>query len=87
MAYTAKLEGEPVTVALFDHPSNPVPMTAFTMGYPDSPFAYLSATMNLHRKPVKLEAGQSFAIKYRIAVWDGEVSRETVEALYREFVR
>jgi len=87
MAYTAKLEGKPVTVALFDYPSNPVPMTAFTMGGVGSPFAYLSATMNLHHKPVKLEAGQSFAVKYRIAVWDGEVSPETVEAQYREFVR
>ena len=87
MAYTAKLEGQPVTVALFDHPSNPVPMTTFTMGDTGGPFAYLSATMNLHRKPVELKAGETFGVKYRIAVWDGEVAPETVENKYRDFAR
>jgi len=87
MAYTANLAGAPVTVAVFDHPSNPVPMTAFTMGNAGGAFAYLSATMNLHREPVGLKARQSFAVKYRVAVWDGEVSPETIEAKYREFVR
>jgi hypothetical protein len=85
--YTAKLDGTPVTVAIFDHPSTPVPMTAFTMGDASDAFAYLSATMNLHREPVKLKAGETFTILYRVAVWDGEVSPETVEAQYREFVR
>ena len=87
MAYTAKLDGQPVTVALFDHPSNPVPMTAFTMGDVDSAFAYLSAAMNLHRVPVELKAGKTFAVKYRVAVWDGEVTPETIEAKCREFVQ
>jgi hypothetical protein len=87
MAYTAKLDGQSVTVALFDHPSNPISMEAFTMGDTGGPFAYLSATMNLHRKPVELKAGQTFVIKYCIAVWNGEVSPEVVEAQYREFVR
>ena len=87
MAYTAHLADTPVTVAVFDHPSNPVPMTAFTMGDNGGAFAYLSATMNLHREPVKLQAGKTFAILYRVAVWDGEVSPETIEAKYKEFVR
>jgi len=87
MAYTAKLEGKPVTVAVFDHPSNPVPMLAFTMGETGTSFAYLSATMNLHRKPVELKAGQSFSTKYRVALWEGEVSPETVEKAYADFAR
>jgi len=87
MAYTAKLDGQPVTVALLDHPSNPVPMTAFTMGDASNTFAYLSAAKNLHRVPVELKTGETFAVKYRVAVWDGEVTPETVEAKYREFVR
>ena len=87
MAYTAKADGKPVTVVLFDHPSNPVPMSAFTMGDTGGPFAYMSATMNMHRKTIELKAGQSFAFKYRIAVWDGEISPETVEAQYSAFVR
>jgi len=87
MAYTAKLEGKPVTVAMLDHPSNPVPMIAFTMGDAGGGFAYMSATVNLYKKPVELKAGQTFALKYRIAVWDGEVPPETVEAAYRKFVQ
>jgi hypothetical protein len=87
MAYTAKLNGQPVTVALFDHPSNPVPMTVFTMGDAGGAFAYMSATVNLHRKPVELKAGQSFVAKYRVAVWDGEVTPEIVEKTYTDFVR
>jgi len=87
MAYTAKLEGQPVTVAMFDHPSNPVPMTVFTMGDASDAFAYMSATMNMHRKAIELKAGESFAFKYRVAVWDGEVSPETVGKAYAEYVR
>ena len=87
MAYTAKLDGQPVTVALFAHPSNPKPMLAFTMGDVNSAFAYLSGTMNLHREPVSLKTGETFSVKYRIAVWDGEVLPETVEAKYQEFVQ
>ena len=86
MAYTAKLDGEPVTVAVFDHPSNPEPMTAFTMGDTGQQFAYLSATMNMHRKQIHLRDGEVFAVKYRVVVWDGEVSPETVEEQYQIFV-
>jgi hypothetical protein len=87
MAYTTKLHGQPVTVAMFDHPSNPVPMTAFTMGETGNSFAYISATMNLHPEPVELKSGETFAFQYRVAVWDGEVSPETVEKTYADFVR
>ena len=87
MAYTAKLSGEPVTLAVLDHPSNPIPMTAFTMGDAGKSFAYISATMNLHREPVKLKADQRFSFKYRVAVWDGETTPENVEKIYLDFVR
>jgi hypothetical protein len=87
LAYTAKLEGQPVTVALFDHPSNPIPMTAFTMGDGGGAFAYMSATTNFYRKPKALKADQTFSVKYRVAVWDGEVPPETVEKAYSDYVR
>jgi len=87
MAYTAKLNGEFVTVALFDHPSNPIQMTAFTMGDAGSAFAYMSATMNLQQVPVELKSGESFAVKYRIAIWDGEATAETIEKTYGDFIR
>jgi hypothetical protein len=87
MAYTANVDGQPITVAVFDHPSNPRPMLAFTMGDVDSPFAYLGATVNLHRESVKLNAGQSFTAKYRVALWDGEVPPEVIEKMYGNFVQ
>jgi len=88
MAYTAKLEGQPVTVAIFDHPSNALPMTAFTMGDGgNGPFAYMSATTNFYKKPMPLAAGKTFSTKYRIAVWDGEVSPEAVGKAYAEYVK
>ena len=79
MAYTTKLAGQPVTVAVFDHPSNPVPMTVFTMGDASDAFVYLSATMNLHRESINLKAGEEFAVRYQVAVWDGEQSHETID--------
>jgi hypothetical protein len=85
IAYTAKLDGQPVTVAIFDHPSNPVPMTAFTMGDASAAFAYMSATTNFYRKPVKLDAGNTFSVKYRIAVWDGETPPEVIEKTYGDY--
>ncbi len=52
-AYTAKADGKPVTVAIFDHPSNPRhPNKMFTM---TPPFAYLSATLNLWKEPLRAE--------------------------------
>ena len=82
-AYTAKAEGKPVTVALFDHPSNQRhPNEFFTMG---QPFAYLSATLNLWKKPLILKAGESLKLKYAVALWDGEATPERIESLYEDF--
>ena len=83
MAYTAKLEGRPVTVSLLSAPGNPRPMDAFTMGGDGKAFAYLSATSNLHREPLELQAGQSFLFHYAVAVWEGERSVDEVEAVFK----
>ena len=49
-AYTAKADGKPVTVAMFDHPGNfRHPATMFTM---TNRFAYLSATLNEWKEPI-----------------------------------
>ena len=84
-AYTAKLDGKPVTVAVFDNPNNPIPMLAFTMGDSGQSFAYMSATMNLHRIAANLQAGQPMTFRYRVAVWEGEVSPETIEKSYKNY--
>jgi hypothetical protein len=81
MAYTAKLNGEPVTVAVFGDPSNPIPTMAFTMGDAGKSFAYLGITLNLHRQPVEMKPNSSLTFRYRVAVWDGEVTPETVSKI------
>lgn len=80
-AYTADADGKPVTVAMFDHPDNARhPATWFTMA---KPFAYLSATMNLHGEPLSLEAGQSLELCYGVALWDGHIPATRVEKVYQ----
>ena len=83
-AYHAAIDGNPVTVAMFDHPENPRhPATWFTM---TAPFAYLSATLNLHREPMTLQAGQTLGLTYGVALWDGKTSAEEIEKTYRRWL-
>lgn len=82
-AYAARADGEPVTVAAFDHPSNPRKALWFTM---KTPFAYISATVNLWKEPMELAAGATLAFRYGFAVWDGEKDAAAVEALYRRWL-
>jgi hypothetical protein len=82
-AYTARAAGKPVTVAIFDHPSNPRhPNRMFTMS---PPFAYLSATLNLWKEPMELKAGAKLKLSYAVAAWDGETSAEQIETLYEKW--
>lgn len=84
-AYTAKADGEPVTAAMFEHPQNPrSPAWWFTM---QTPFAYLSATLNLHREPMHLKAGEILRLRYGVAVWDGEADEVALEAAWQDWVR
>ncbi|MCE5269186.1 MAG: PmoA family protein [Planctomycetaceae bacterium] len=83
-AYTAKADGKPVTVAIFDGPKNFRPATVFTMS---KPFAYLSATLNVWKEPITLKAGHPLDLCYGIALWDGEVAKATVEKLYLQWVQ
>jgi len=82
-AYTAKADGKPVTVAIFDHPSNPRhPNKIFTMS---SPFAYLSATLNLWKEPLLVKAGAKLKLSYAAALWDDETPAAQIEALYEKW--
>lgn len=79
-AYTAKADGKAVTVAMFGHPDNlRHPTYWFTM---TSPFAYLSATLNLHREPLKVLSGKPLALCYAVAVWDNRIKEEQIEKVY-----
>ena len=82
-AYTAKAESKPVTVAIFDHPSNPRhPNKIFTL---TGAFAYLSATLDLWREPLVVKAGAKLKLSYAVAVWDGETPAEQIQSLYEKW--
>ena len=83
-AYTAKANGKIVTVAMFGHPDNlRHPTQWFTM---TKPFAYLSATLNLHRESLKVLSGKPLELRYAIAVWDNRVKNEQIENAYKWWV-
>ena len=83
-ALTAKADGKPVTVAMFCHPDNlRYPAHWFTM---TKPFAYLSATMNLHREPLKITSGEPLRLRYAVALWDGSVEDSQIDQIYRQWV-
>ncbi|NQT01934.1 MAG: PmoA family protein [Planctomycetes bacterium] len=83
-AYTAKANGKVVTVAMFGHPDNlRHPTQWFTM---TKSFAYLSATLNLHREPLKVLSGKPLALCYAVAVWDNRVENEQIENVYKWWV-
>jgi hypothetical protein len=80
-AYPAQIDGKLVTVAMFGHPSNPrSPATWFTMA---KPFAYLSATLNLHREPLELQKGTPLELRYCVAVWNGQIEKTRIDEVYQ----
>ena len=81
-ACTGAVDGNTVTVAMFDHPDNPRPVLWFTMG---KPFSYLSATINLAKEPMIVKAGQELDVCYGLAVWDGKATREQIDMAYRNW--
>ena len=82
-AYSAKADGKPVTVAMFDCPENPRhPATWFTM---DSRFAYLAVTLDLSKRPLVVEAGKPLELRYGVALWDGQVSKDQIDAVFNQF--
>jgi len=84
-AYTAPAEGKPVTVAIFDDPRNPRhPATWFTM---DQGFAYLAATLNLSKEPLRIEAGKPLVLRYGVALWDGAVEKAKIDAVRERIVQ
>lgn len=82
-AYAAEVDGKPVTVAMFDSPNNVRPAWWFIMA---KQFAYMSATLNLHREPLVVEAGKPLTLIYGVAVWDGKVKPDEIEKLYTRWL-
>lgn len=83
MAFRSSVGGKPVTVALFDHPRNPrYPANFFTMA---EPFAFLSATLDLHERERVLLAGEVLELRYVVAAWDGHRTREEIHAIWKSW--
>lgn len=83
-AYTAGANSKPVTVAMFGHPDNMRhPTQWFTM---TKPFAYLSATLNLHEEPLTVTSDKPLALRYAVAVWDNRVGNEQIEQIYQWWI-
>ncbi len=81
-AYSATADGKPVTVAMFDHPTNERhPATWYTM---DTPFAYLSATLALDKEPLQK---MNLTLTYGVAAWDGTKTKEEVEEIYQRWLK
>jgi len=83
-AYTAEADGKPVTIAMFGHPENlRHPTHWFSM---TAPFAYLAATLNLHKEPLEVTSDKPLLLSYAVAVWDGRVDKSKINRVYRRWV-
>ena len=83
-AYTAEADGKPVTIAMFGHPENlRHPTHWFTM---TTPFAYLAATLNLHKEPLEVASDKPLVLHYAVAVWDGRIDKSKIDQVYRRWV-
>lgn len=78
-AYQVDLNGKPIIVAMFDHPSNFRQATWFTM---PEPFSYLSATMRYHEKPFQLNSNRELDLTYGVAVIE-ENNKKEIESIYQ----
>lgn len=79
-AYQVTADGKPVTIAMFG-PSRPGGLTTwFTMA---KPFAYMSATLRLHERPLELHT--SLSLMYAVAIWDRHILPVQINAFYREW--
>ncbi len=84
-ACTGPIDGKPVTVAMFDAPTNPRhPAVWFTMPVT---FAYMSATLNLYKQPMTLLKGAPTDLTYGVLVWDGKIGKEEIERAYQEWLK
>ncbi|MHB8969168.1 MAG: DUF6807 family protein [Pirellulaceae bacterium] len=83
-ALRAKADGKPVTIAMFDAPSNPRhPATWFTM----TAFTYLSATLDLAKEKMTISRDHPLQVKYGVAAWDGEVDKAEIERVYQVWLK
>jgi hypothetical protein len=88
---TGTVDGEPVTLAILDHPANPGHPTYWhARGYglfAANPLGQGGFTDGKQRMNLTLDAGKAVVFRHRILVLSGTVSPDRVESDYRTFAR
>lgn len=91
MILTGKVESEPVTVAIFDHPGNPgFPTYWHARGYglfAANPFGHKDFTQGKEELKFTLEPKHSTTLRYRTWVVSGTATADQAEAEYKKFVQ
>lgn len=78
-AYSGKLGPGLAGIAFFDHRANPRhPSPFFVM---NDKFGYMSAAPTFH-EDIRLAKGQQIRFRWRVAVWQGEKSRDEIGRMY-----
>jgi hypothetical protein len=86
---SGKIGSEKVTVAMFDHPSNPnFPSRLMVRGYgllALNPFGQKQYDSKLPERKFVLKRGESLTFKYRLLITSGENSSRNIENEYKKF--
>ena len=88
---TGIVQGEPVTIALLDHPKNVgFPTFWHTRGYglfAANPLGRTAFTTGKDSLNFRLAPGASTTFKYRIVILSGHATPQQIETYYRDFAR
>lgn len=82
-AVSGAVAGREAALVLFGRPSNAGETRFFTMV---NPFAYLSVTQSLDRRPLEYAAGDTFRLDYLLAAYPEKKSRAFLEERYRRWL-
>jgi hypothetical protein len=90
-ALDGKVEGEPVTIAILDHPRNPgFPTYWHARGYglfAANPLGWNDFTKGKEQLELHLEPGDSTTFRHRILILTGPDPTSRIESEYRDFTR
>ena len=90
MALTGSVDGETVTIAIFDHPKNPGHPTHWhARGYglfAANPFGNQGFDPKQPKSPTTLPAGGSLTFRHRILIRSGKATRDELQQEYDRFV-
>jgi hypothetical protein len=90
-ALDGKVDGEPVTIAILDHPTNPgFPTYWHARGYglfAANPLGQNDFSKGKQKLELHLAPGQSTTLRYRILILTGPDVTSRIESEYRDFTR